>query len=113
MQSIRTANGVRLAAALLATATAFAVTEASAQSAQPTTLTAYTSLQKELLAPYEAAFKKDHPEIQIAWLREATGTLQARLVAEKDNPRADIIFGVPIMSLVALDQLGLVQRYAP
>ncbi|HZP88079.1 MAG TPA: putative 2-aminoethylphosphonate ABC transporter substrate-binding protein [Burkholderiales bacterium] len=81
--------------------------------AQKGTLTVYTSLQKELLGPYEAAFKKAYPDIQINWLREATGTLQARLLAEKENPRADVIFGVPIMSLVALDQAGLVQRYAP
>lgn len=90
-----------------------AASAAQAQTGQKATLTVYTSLQKELLGPYEAAFKKAYPDITIAWLREATGTLQARLLAEKDNPRADIIFGVPIMSLVALDQAGLIQRYAP
>jgi iron(III) transport system substrate-binding protein len=103
----------RVAVGLLASALLVApLTGAYAQSAQKT-LTVYTSLQKELLGPYEAAFKAAHPEIQIAWLREATGTLQARLLAEKDNPRADVIFGVPIMSLVALDEAGLVERYAP
>ena len=111
MDTIRTAN--RLGIAALAWTTALAVLPCAPAAAQTTTLTVYTSLQKELLGPYEAAFKKAYPQIQIAWLREATCTLQARLLAEKDNPRADVIFGVPIMSLVALDQAGLVQRYAP
>jgi iron(III) transport system substrate-binding protein len=98
-----------LGALLLAVGSLGLIAPAEAQK----TLTVYTSLQKELLGPYEAAFKKAHPDIQIAWLREATGTLQARLLAEKENPRADVIFGVPIMSLVALDEAGLIQRYAP
>ena len=113
MGTVQAAKRVGLAAALLAAAAVSSSLQAIAQPVQPATLTVYTSLQKELLGPYEAAFKKAHPEIQSAWLREATGTLQARLLAEKDNPRADIIFGVPIMTLVALDQVGLVQRYAP
>jgi iron(III) transport system substrate-binding protein len=111
MGSIRTACKSALGVAAIVTAV-FAQFATPAE-AQKGTLTVYTSLQKELLGPYEAAFKKAYPDIQIAWLREATGTLQARLLAEKDNPRADVIFGVPIMSLVAMDQAGLVQRYVP
>jgi iron(III) transport system substrate-binding protein len=45
---------------------------------QPVTITAYTSLQKEVLAPYEAAFRKAHPEIQIAWVRDAGGVIHSR-----------------------------------
>ena len=110
MQNVRKGIGSALAVAAVAAIAALGMTAPAL--AQKTTLTVYTSLQKELLASYEAAFAKAYPDIQIAWLREATGTLQARLLAEKDNPRADVIFGVPIMSLVALDQAGLVERYA-
>jgi len=109
-RTLRTMKPALAAAALVA---AMVLGIGASAEAQNTTLTVYTSLQKELLGPYEAAFKKAYPQIQIAWLREATGTLQARLLAEKENPRADVIFGVPIMSLVALDQAGLVERYAP
>jgi len=112
MKKVRRTIGSVLGVAAL-TAAAVVAFVAPVQAQQKTTLTVYTSLQKELLGPYEAAFAKAHPEIQISWLREATGTLQARLLAEKENPRADVIFGVPIMSLVALDQAGLVERYAP
>jgi iron(III) transport system substrate-binding protein len=88
-----------------------ALTTAAAQGRQ--TVTVYTSLQKELLAPYEAAFHKAHPEIQIAWVRDATGLLHARLLAERNNPRADVLFGVPVMNIIAFDKLGMIEPYAP
>jgi len=56
---------------------------AVAQTAKPATITIYTSLQKELLAGYEAGFRKAYPHIQLAWVREATGILHARLLAER------------------------------
>jgi iron(III) transport system substrate-binding protein len=86
---------------------------ATAQTAKPATITIYTSLQKELLAGYEAGFRKAHPQIQLAWVREATGILHARLLAEKDNPRADVLFGVPVMNITAFDKLGMIEPYAP
>lgn len=86
---------------------------ALAQTAKPATITIYTSLQKELLAGYEAGFRKARPHIQLAWVREATGILHARLLAEKDNPRADVLFGVPVMNITAFDKLGMIEPYAP
>jgi iron(III) transport system substrate-binding protein len=77
------------------------------------TITAYTSLQKEVLAPYEAAFRKAHPEIQIAWVRDAGGVIHSRLLAERANPRADIIFGLPVTDIVGLYKEGLIEPYAP
>jgi iron(III) transport system substrate-binding protein len=77
------------------------------------TVTVYTSLQKELLGPYEAAFRKEHPEIQLAWIREATGVLHARLLAERANPQADVLFGVPVANIIALNQSGMIEPYAP
>lgn len=87
--------------------------EATAQSGNSATITIYTSLQKELLANYEAGFRKVHPEIKLAWIREATGVLHARLLAERANPRADVLFGVPVMNISVLDKLGMIEPYAP
>jgi iron(III) transport system substrate-binding protein len=92
---------------------AMVITPALAQTPKPATITVYTALQKELLAGYEAGFNKAHPEIKLAWIREATGVLHARLVAEKDNPRADVLFGVPVMNITAFDKLGMIEPYAP
>src|SRR5262249_40502316 len=77
------------------------------------TLTAYTSLQKEGLAPYETAFKKAHPEIQIPLVRDPGAVIHSRLLAEKANPRADIIFGLPVTDIVGLYKEGLIEPYAP
>ena len=64
----------RSGGAVLALALVLLAGPAMAQS-PPVTLVAYTSLQKEVLAPYEAAFRKVHPEIQITWVRDAGGVI--------------------------------------
>jgi iron(III) transport system substrate-binding protein len=84
---------------------------ASAQQKQ--TLTVYSTLQKEVLTPYAEAFTKAHPEIEIAWVRDAGGVMQARVMAEKDNPRADVLFGMPVTNIVSLKREGLIEPYAP
>lgn len=78
-----------------------------------TTLTVYTTLEKEQLDPYKRAFEKDHPDVSIAWLRESPGVLLARLMAEKDAPKADILWGVPAMHIMALNKIGMIQPYQP
>ena len=65
-----------LAAALLST---------SALAQDKTVLTVYSTLQKEVLTPYENAFETAHPDIDITWIRDAGGVIHARLLAERDN----------------------------
>lgn len=88
---------------------------ADAQSAAPgkVQLTVYTSLQKEVLAAYEEAFRKAHPDIQIGWVRDAGGVIHARLLAERQNPRADVIFGLPVTDILSLEKEGMIERYGP
>jgi iron(III) transport system substrate-binding protein len=110
----RLSSAVAGVAVAAVTAAALSASEAPAQAqGAPVTLTAYTSLQKEVLAPYEAAFRKAHPEIQIAWVRDAGGVIHSRLLAERANPRADIIFGLPVTDIVGLYNEGLTEPYAP
>lgn len=104
----RTRTVIRLAAALVA---AWLPTVAFAQSKE--TITVYTTLEKEQLGPYKAAFEKAHPEVEIAWLRDSPGIVLARLLAEKDNPKADVLWGVPLMHLLSLEKLGMIEPYAP
>jgi iron(III) transport system substrate-binding protein len=86
---------------------------ALAQAPAKTTLTVYTSLQKEVLATYEAAFRKKYPDIQLAWVRDAGGVIHARLLAERENPRVDVIFGLPVTDIVGLYKAGMIEPYAP
>jgi iron(III) transport system substrate-binding protein len=63
-------------------------------SAQKTKLTVYTALEPDQLGPYKEAFEKANPDVEIAWVRDSTGVITARVLAEKDNPRADVIWGL-------------------
>ena len=81
--------------------------------AQKTRLTVYTALENDQLGPYKAAFEADNPTIEIAWVRDSTGVMTARLVAEKDNPRADVIWGLSASSVVLFENLGMLTGYTP
>lgn len=78
-----------------------------------TRLTVYTAFETEQLAPYKAAFEKANPDIEIQWVRDSTGIVTARLLAEKANPQADVVWGLAASSLLILDQQGMLEPYAP
>ena len=58
---------------------------ASPAFAQKTRLTVYTALENDQLDPFKKAFEADNPTIEIAWVRDSTGVMTAKLVAEKDT----------------------------
>ena len=57
-------------------------------------MTVYTALENDQLGPYKQAFETANPDVEIAWVRDSTGVMTARILAEKDNPRADVIWGL-------------------
>jgi iron(III) transport system substrate-binding protein len=81
--------------------------------AQKTTLTVYTALETDQLKAYEAGFNKVNPNIEIKWVRDSTGVITAKLLAEKGNPQADVVMGVAASSLALLDSQGMLIPYAP
>lgn len=91
---------------------AFALCAAPAL-AQKTELLVYTALETDQIKAYEEAFKKAHPNIDIKWVRDSTGVITSKLLAEKANPQADIVFGVSASSLAVFDNEGMLQPYAP
>src|SRR5262245_44662999 len=50
-----------------------------------TALTVYTAFEAEDLQRYKEAFETAHPDITINWVRDSTGVVTAKLLAEKDN----------------------------
>jgi iron(III) transport system substrate-binding protein len=46
-------------------------------------------------------------------VRDSTGVITARLIAEKNNPRADVIWGLSVFSLMQMDALGMLEPYTP
>jgi iron(III) transport system substrate-binding protein len=81
--------------------------------AQKTTLTVYTALETDQLKAYETGFNKVNPNIEIKWVRDSTGVITAKLLAEKANPQADVVMGVAASSLALLDSQGMLIPYAP
>ena len=93
---------------------AVATSMTSAVDAQTKTrVTVYTALDNDQLAPFKSAVEADLPELDIAWVREGTGVITSRLLAEKDNPRADVIWGLAATSVLLLNQRGVVEAYTP
>ena len=76
-------------------------------------LLVYTALEDDELAVYLPAFKKAHPDIQINIVRDSTGIITAKLLAEKDNPQADLVWGTAATSLLVCNELGMLQGYNP
>lgn len=78
-----------------------------------TTLTVYTAIEADDLKKYAARFNEDHPDIEIKWVRDSTGVVTAKLLAEKANPQADVIWGLAATSLLVLKPEGMLLPYAP
>ncbi len=78
-----------------------------------TELTVYTAVEAEDLKRYAETFNKDHPDIKIKWVRDSTGIVTAKLLAEKNNPQADVVWGLAATSLLLLKSEGMLEPYAP
>jgi hypothetical protein len=97
----------RIAAAAVLSVVAFGA------SAQKTQLTVYTALETDQLKAYQAGFEKANPNIEIVWVRDSTGIITAKLLAEKSNPKADVVMGVAATSMAIFDAEGMLVPYAP
>jgi iron(III) transport system substrate-binding protein len=81
--------------------------------AAQTELTVYTAVEAEDLARYAETFNKSYPDIKVNWVRDSTGIITAKLLAERDNPQADVIWGLAATSLLLLKAEGMLEAYAP
>jgi iron(III) transport system substrate-binding protein len=86
---------------------------ATAALAEKSQLLVYTALETDQLKAYQEGFNKVNPDIEIKWVRDSTGVITAKLLAEKANPQADAVMGVAASSLALLDKQGMLIPYAP
>lgn len=80
---------------------------------RPEKLVVYTASEADQLPAYTAAFKAAHPEIEILWVRDSTGVITAKLLAERKAEQADVVFALSAASMMQLDEKGLLAAYAP
>ena len=92
---------------------AAALSLASVSVLADTTLTVYTALEADQLKAYQQKFEQDTPGVKLRWVRDSTGIITAKLLAEKANPQADVVMGVAASSLLVLEKEGMLHGYAP
>jgi iron(III) transport system substrate-binding protein len=80
-----------------------------------TRLTVYTALEADELEPLRKGFQAAHPDIDIDWVRDSTGIITAKILAEIDagNPQADVFLGTSATSLLVVDGKDMLLPYAP
>ena len=83
------------------------------QAQQRTRLQVYTTLEVEHIADFKKSFEADNRDIEIVWLRDATGVVTARILAEQGAQRGDAIWGLAVTSTMQLKERGLLEPYAP
>ena len=85
----------------------------STQKADSGEITVYTALEDEQVSDYLAKFNETYPDITVNVVRESTGIITAKLIAEKDNPQADLVWGTAASSMMVLDDMGALEPYEP
>ena len=88
-------------------------TSANTQAEEENVLNVYTALEDEQVSDYLEEFKEQNPDVTVNVTRESTGVITSRLLAEKDNPVADVVWGLSATSLLVLKQEGMLEPYAP
>jgi iron(III) transport system substrate-binding protein len=81
--------------------------------AQRTPILVYTALETDQLKAYKDTFEGSVKDVEIRWVRDSTGVITAKLLAEKSNPQADVVLGLAATSLLVLEQEGMLQPYSP
>ena len=81
--------------------------------AQRTPLLVYTALETDQLKGFKDSIEAAVKDVEIRWVRDSTGVITAKLIAEKANPQADLILGLAATSLLVLEQEGMLTPYAP
>ena len=74
-------------------------------------LTVYTALEEEEVAAYVEAAQAAMPDTEINVLRLSTGKLGARLLAEAENPQADVIWGWAVSAMMDPQILEMLEPY--
>ncbi|AZN42562.1 putative 2-aminoethylphosphonate ABC transporter substrate-binding protein [Paenibacillus albus] len=85
----------------------------AAEASSNSEITVYTALEDDQIQAYLASFKAQYPNIKVNIVRDSTGIITAKLLAEKDNPVADVVWGTAATSLLVLDHNGMLEGYSP
>lgn len=63
-------------------------------------ITIYSSFEEDYVPLYIEEFNKEYPDIKINLIRDSSGVIAAKFEAEKENPQADVLWGVASTGLL-------------
>ncbi len=87
-------------------------TGTSSAAAEGTTLNAYSIWPENWARPMFEEFEKA-TGIKVNFVRFSSGEALARVIAEKDNPQVDVLFGGPVETFTAGEDQGVFAAYKP
>lgn len=93
--------------------TTFTLSLMSIGAANAGELLVYSSTDADNLKYYMDNFQKDNPDITVKVVRESTGTMAAKMMAEKDNPQADVLFEMAATVALNMEEQGMFHPYTP
>lgn len=99
--------------AIKSISTAVLLVLAATQLAYAGSITVYTALETDEIHDYMQAAHKALPDMDINVLRLSTGNLAARLIAEADNPHADVVWGEAVTTLLDPRIYNQLETYKP
>jgi iron(III) transport system substrate-binding protein len=77
------------------------------------TITVYTALEDDNVTEYLESFNALYPDITVNIVRNSTGVITSQLIAEANNPVADLVWGTAASSLLILEEMGMLEPYTP
>lgn len=89
------------------------VVMAAMQLAYAGSITVYTAYEPDEISAYMKEAHKALPDIDIHVLRLSTGNLSARLIAEANNPHADVVWGQAVTDLLDPRIYDQLEAYTP
>ncbi len=79
--------------------------------AEAPVINVYSIWPEPYIAPIFEQFTKE-TGIQVKWIRQSSGQILAKVIAEKANPQADVMFGGPAETFVAATEAGVLDPFA-
>lgn len=76
-------------------------------------LVVYTSLDENDVKKYIEDYNKKYPDVDLKIVRESNRTILNKLIKEKGDTKADIVWGISPSGLLTLDRKGLLDTYIP
>ena len=84
-----------------------------ASAANANTLMVYEAALSTIHKAMIAAYQKKRPDLDIQSIHLSTGPITERAIAEKSNPKADVIYMVNTIALKQLKKAGVLEPYIP